>query len=148
MQDRVVSAVCEGGSSVLTSRYPNLLFQSGCNHAVFDSGCGLLKDTWAVTGTVTAVAGGNVFSSIFAGNVGFFSLGILVSGDSASMITGHEAGYVSLHSPLAGLSAGSSITVYPGCDGLPATCKNKFNNFNHFLGFTCIPSSNPVIWGL
>jgi uncharacterized phage protein (TIGR02218 family) len=148
IQDRIVSALCEGGSHILTSRFPDTLFQSGCNHAVFDEGCGLSKEAWGEQGTVTAVSGASVFSPLFAGNAGFYAGGILTFGDSASQITGHPDGHVTLHTPVAGLSAGSAITVYPGCDGTPATCKTRYNNFDHFLGFTCIPSSNPVIWGL
>lgn len=148
LQDRIVTAVCEGGSNILTARYPDTLFQSGCNHALFDPGCGLSKENWAVSGTVAGVFGANVFSSLFDGNAGYYSGGILTFGSSASMITGHPEGYVTLHIPVAGLSAGSEITVYPGCNGTPSVCKTRFNNFDHFLGFTCIPSSNPVIWGL
>ena len=148
IKDRIVTALCEGGSHILTSRFPDKLFQSGCNHALFDGGCGLSKAAFAVEGTVTTVDGASVFSPLFAGDPGYYAGGILSFGSSASLITGHLDGYATLHTPLAGLSGGSPITVYPGCDGTPTTCKNRFNNFENFLGFTCIPSSNPVIWGL
>ena len=148
IRDRIVTAQCEGGSRVLTRRFPDKLFQSGCNHALFDGGCGLSKESFAVSGAVSAVAGASVFSPVFAGNAGLYAGGILRSGASASLITGHLDGYVTLHTPVSGLESGSPITVYPGCDGNPSTCKNRFNNFDNFLGFVCIPSSNPVIWGL
>ena len=40
------------------------------------------------------------------------------------------------------------MDAYPGYDGSPATCVDKFDNLDNFVGFPYIPSKNPVVWGI
>jgi len=42
------------------------------------------------------------------------------------------------------LSPGDEIRVEAGCDKLPGTCRDKFNNFLNFRGFPDVPSAD---WG-
>ena len=38
---------------------------------------------------------------------------------------------------------GQTIVVQAGCDHLPTTCKNKFNNLANFNGFPFVPLEDP-----
>ena len=42
---------------------------------------------------------------------------------------------------------GGTVTAYPGCDGSPATCRDRFGNSARFGGCASIPSRNPAVWG-
>lgn len=148
LKDRVMEAVCESGSRALRALIPRVIFQSACNHALFSQGCGLDASAFSVPASVI-VAGALVRSTVFSiYPSGYFAGGRLSVGSMVTMITWHSGGDLKIHMPVQGLVSGSDVVIYPGCDGSPSVCKNRFNNFGRFLGFTCIPNSNPVIWGL
>jgi hypothetical protein len=42
------------------------------------------------------------------------------------------------------LADNNTVMVYPGCDGRIETCRDKFDNLIHFLGFPFIPDENPA----
>ena len=58
-------------------------------------------------------------------------------------ITAHVGDTLTLSYPFKGMAPGETVSVFPGCDGLESTCRNKFNNVLNFSGFTRLPSKNP-----
>jgi len=38
---------------------------------------------------------------------------------------------------------GDAVTLYPGCDRLYTTCRDKFANVPNFFGFPFIPRDDP-----
>jgi uncharacterized phage protein (TIGR02218 family) len=149
IKDRVAMAKCEARSSLLSSRLPTVIYQSYCNHDVFDDGCELPILTWRVVATITDITGYTITSATFGGYADdYFTGGRVQHGSDFRLVTDHVGNVLNLQLPFdARLEVGEDVTVMPGCDGSPATCKNKFNNLLNFLGFPYIPSSNPVIWG-
>lgn len=140
-----VSLECE---SVFTSlRRPGLRarFEYGCRHTLYQGGCRLLKDTYAVTGTLVGVTGGIVeVSSAGAYANGYFTGGMFASPQgSLRYVVGHSNSLLQLSRPIPDLVAGGTVTIYPGCDHTTETCKTKFSNLNNFGGFPFIPARNP-----
>jgi uncharacterized phage protein (TIGR02218 family) len=117
---------------------------------LFDDGCGLSEMDYQVETTVN-VAGSEMESGDFSAFAdGYFTGGYVKIGSDMRLITDHVESTIVLHVPFGSyVASGAEVLAYPGCDGSPATCKNKFDNFEDgFLGFPYVPDKNPVIWGV
>ncbi len=149
IKQTLVHADCEAKSDLLSARVPRVVYQSFCNHALFDADCGLRESEWRVAGTVGAIDGSTVeVQGLDAFADGYFKGGRLRFGGDFRLVTAHAGVTLELQIPFdARLAVGSPVYAYPGCDGNPDTCRNKFGNFERFLGMPLVPSNNPVIWG-
>lgn len=148
-----VNAKCEARSDALDTRIPRFIYQSYCNNDIFDSGCGLNEATYKVAGTVSSVSGHTIVSSAWGNAAGYeddyFKGGRVVYGTDMRLVVDHTNETLTLQIPFGSeVAAGVAVNAYPGCDGSPQTCKNKFNNLiaGH-MGMSYIPSRNPVIFG-
>lgn len=147
-----VQARCEAKSDYLTKRIPRYIYQSYCNHDIFDAECGLSAAAFKVTGVLSAVSGNTITASAWNNGNGYpdgwWTGGRAVYGSDMRLIVDHSDDDLVLQIPFSSsVIAGTSIDVYPGCDGSPQTCKNKFNNLLQHMGMSYIPSRNPVVWG-
>ena len=122
---------------------PRNLYQPACNHVLFDSGCGLVKNAFGAAGTVGAGAGATLIpwaaaSSAYAQGTITFTGGAN-TGVTAN-IKGADATALTLSYPLPDVpAAGDGFTAYQGCDHTLATCRAKFNNASNFRGFPFVP---------
>lgn len=135
----------------LDRKIPRNLYQHLCNHVLYGQGCGLNGANFAVQGQ--AQAGSTIFQLVtnLTGYVaGYFSLGKLQftsgalqgtwSGIQTQVGAGSQALTLTLTAPLLAPPApGDAFTAWPGCDRALRTCKNKFNDVDHFRGFPWIP---------
>lgn len=152
---RVVGAKASGNDiqveieSVFTSiKRPGLRakFEYGCRHTLYGNGCKINRETYKLEGGIISIAGGLTVSVSGASSFpdGYFSGGMLLATNGAlRFITNHTGEQVVLARPIPGLTGGQVATLYPGCDHLKETCKNKFNNLDNFGGFPWIPKRNP-----
>lgn len=150
IKDRTASARCESRSTLLEARLPRIIYQSFCNHDVFDDGCGLNEVAWRVTATITGISGYTLTSTSFGAKPNkYFTGGRIQFLTDHRLVTAHDGSNdLNLQLPFdARLGIGDSVFALPGCDGNPSTCKNKFNNLTKYLGMPYIPSHNPAIWG-
>ncbi len=122
---------------------PRNLYQPTCGHALYDSGCGLIKNAYGSTALVGA--GSTAVTIAFGGASALFVQGTIVftsgrnAGVSAS-VKSAEPGAVTLGYPLASVPAvGDAFTIYQGCDHTSATCQAKFANLANFRGFPFVP---------
>jgi uncharacterized phage protein (TIGR02218 family) len=121
-------------------------FEYNCRHALYGKGCLLDKENFKYVSTVNSVTGGLVVAvggaTSFAD--GHFSGGILKAFNGVTrFITAHTDNNITISRPLPELASGQAVTLYPGCDHLRATCKDKFNNLDRYGGFPWIPTRNP-----
>ena len=151
---QTVQGVCESRSIYLKKRIPKYVYQADCNHDIFDSKCALLESAWKVTGTVTHITGNTIrateWSNVSGYADGYFVGGRLVFDDvDMRLITEHVDDMLTIQVPFttSDVYVGISVDAYPGCDGTPETCRDKFNNLTKFFGMPYIPTRNPVIWG-
>lgn len=144
---------------------PRLLWSTGCFHEVYDSGCGLLKATFTVSGTITSVGDAAHFvASAMSQPTGYFKLGVLtfdgnvtpaLAGVSGPVNSFTNPGAFAMRFPFPALPAvGDTFKVYPGCDKQQATCSNTnaatgpaFNNLPHFAGTPYIPVPETTLDG-
>lgn len=164
----VITSKAVTGGTMFDRKVPRPLFQLGCNNALFDVGCGLLKANWKFTATVSAV-----------GSAGYpfeFELSSLarVTGSTPTYSANWFAGgWIELNAsgsswqrrpillstnPVAGVltvtldrdpdpfpSVSDSVILYPGCDLTAATCAVKFDNYLNFFGHPFMPVGNPSL---
>ena len=129
---------------VLDYDMPRNLYSPTCLHTLYDSGCGVIRGTYAANG---AAGTGSTSSRIaFAGALALHAQGSIVftSGVNANVratIKGVAVGAsLSLVYPLPSTPAtGDGFTVYAGCDHTSATCASRFNNIGNFRGFPYVP---------
>jgi uncharacterized phage protein (TIGR02218 family) len=123
---------------------PRNIYQPTCLHALYDSGCTLVKNAF---GTAGAVGGGSTASAInwSGANVNFQQGSITFSSGVNAGVTANVNAVVAGTSLMLGYplqsapSSGDTFTVYYGCDHTPGTCQTKFGNLANFRGFPYVP---------
>lgn len=139
----------------LNTQFPKNYFLPGCNHSLFDAGCGLSKSTYAFSGTVSGTPTTTGFDSNATQADGYFALGYLVwvTGANAGLTSrvksyANASGAFTIIYPLpVAPSSGDTFTAYPGCDKQYSTCSTKFSNLAHFRGFPYVPTPEMIEMG-
>ena len=149
-------------------KIPRLRVTRQCGYALYETGgkngkCDVVESAFTHTFIVSSILDSGksvILNSVpgsgeddpdVAGSPGKFSLGrawLTSNPKSQSFISGHSwdgaNATIDMHNPIVGLLAGSLLSLSWGCDWRPATCKDKFSNFDNFLGFPKLPSINPA----
>ncbi len=126
---------------------PRNMYQAGCEHTLFDSGCKLLAANFRESGAVTGVVSRSILSTNAPapGGSGTYALGRI------AMTSGRNAGIVRMIHDWDGASTimvtppfpflveiGDTANLYPGCDKTEQTCI-AFGNRDNFGGDPFIP---------
>jgi uncharacterized phage protein (TIGR02218 family) len=129
--------------TLLDLNMPRNLYAPSCAHVLFDSGCGLTKNSYAASGTVGAGVTNSIIpwsaaSSAYVQGTILFSSG--VNAGVGANVKSATPGALALSYPLLNTPAvGDAFTAYQGCDHTQATCQSKFNNLGNFRGFPYVP---------
>ncbi len=150
--------------SIFTSlRRPGLRarYQRSCRHMLYGRTCGVNKESWAVAGVPTAVAGTVVtVPEAAAYHAGYFATGMLEGPDGTlRFIIAHNGSQLTLLRPFESLAkalvsdgyglsygkyyGGVTCRMFPGCDRSRNICLNRYNNLDNYGGFDWIPLRNP-----
>jgi len=143
--------ICSPMSAALKRNVPRLLVQKECPWATYGVGCGLDKNAFKDTGTLTNVDGYDLYADVFATRAdGWFSYGwIETLNGIRRFIVAHVGNKVTLQTPfIPNISPGDTIYAFAGDDHLEATCRTKFNNIANFAGHSRVPIDNPYAVGL
>jgi hypothetical protein len=139
---------------LLNVAMPRNLVQTGCLHTLFDTGCGLNRASFAVSGTVTGTPTALQFNTSLTQVSGYFDNGKIsfsggVNGGIKRMVKGYvnASGGVTLIRPLPfPPGVGDTFSIEPGCMKTQAACSNAstavgapFNNLVHFRGAPFVP---------
>jgi hypothetical protein len=128
---------------------PRNTFQAGCRWQLFSPGCTLNAASFAVSGTVVAQTGNNLFTSNVGapGGSGTYALGrvVFTSGQNAGFARSVRSwaegspGTFTLLAPFPyPIADGDAFTAYPGCNKTFGNCSN-FGNTVNFGGQPWIP---------
>lgn len=122
-------------------------YQRSCRHALYQRGCNLDQEAFAIPATVTAATGAGLtlsasVSQSLAGGV------IRLQSGEVSFIISHQDQSLTLIRPFPELIdalAGGDVAVdlFPGCDHTASTCDAVFSNLHNYGGFPWIPGRNP-----
>lgn len=140
----------------LRSPVPKLRYQLTCNWALFESftignttlGCRLVKDDYAVEATIADMdpRKREIMSDVFGEYEDqYFCLGTIEKGNEKRTIIDHTGETITIAYAMKDLKVGDVVVVYPGCDGRPETCRDKFDNLMNAMFFPFIPEDNPAI---
>lgn len=125
-----------------------------CNHRTFDAGCGLVEATFTTAGTISAINTSPpwVEASAFGTKATaesddyWFALGKVTVGNEVRMCVGVDTSNLNrlyLNAPFQEAAVSDSISAVAGDNKRIATCRDKFNNLENFLGFPYVPANNP-----
>ncbi|HVP99511.1 MAG TPA: DUF2163 domain-containing protein [Roseiarcus sp.] len=135
---------------ILDYEMPRNLFSTTCVHTLYDSGCGVIRGTYAAAGTAGAGSNQSTINSPVA--LAMHAQGSLVfsTGLNANVRATVKAAYpgqgFALMYPLPFAPAfGDAFTVYAGCDRTLATCQGRFNNKANFRGFPFVPPAETAV---
>lgn len=152
-------AVTLGGR--LESQVPAFLIQPDCNYIVYEPNtCKVAKAGFEFLGTLVSVTGSDVTIDVTANPPthdlvdDYFANGWIEKGAGAAYerrpivrsvkITASQQ-KITVRMPFDSLPGGAAFKWWPGCDGQPSTCKNRFNNFINFGGHPHVPQENPSL---
>ena len=136
---------------LLNIQMPRNLVQPPCLHTLFDTGCSLVKASFATPG---AVAAGSTKTQINCGLVNptdFFTQGTItfLTGPNAGVsrsIKRYLPGLIVLIAPLPNTPiVGDTFEAFPGCDKRLTTCDTKFNNKVNFRGMPFVPKPEAAV---
>ncbi|MBS9781849.1 MAG: phage BR0599 family protein [Gammaproteobacteria bacterium] len=145
VNNAVITIECE---SIFTSvRRPGLRarYELQCRHALYSQNCGVNQSGYKESTKVFNVKNGYILQTDgISKDNGWFSGGMVQTQDGVlRYIAEHKDNEIILNRPFNDNIAGQTVALYPGCDHLKETCKNKFNNLDNFGGFPYIPIKNP-----
>jgi uncharacterized phage protein (TIGR02218 family) len=123
---------------------PRNLYSPTCVHTLYDSGCGVIRGTYSVSGTVAAGSTASLINTSVAAAGHVQGSVVFISGANAnvratvkSVVAGAS---LSLMYPIPSTpSTGDAFTVSFGCDHTRGTCQGKFSNLANFRGFPFVP---------
>jgi len=138
---------CESVYTSLKRTGLRRLYQKGCTHVIYESGCNVARASFKSTKTVATVSGVTVTFSAIGVADNYFAGGYLEWVDGGvtyrRAIRQQLGGTVTISFPLPGLAASDSVDLYPGCDHTLATCIAKFSNGLNYGGQPYYPDKNP-----
>lgn len=141
--------------NLLNTPMPRDVYQAQCKNQVFDSGCGLARAAWQVTGSVGSVVTGIAAQSNFGSTLGqpdgWFAQGTVqfTTGANAGVkrtVKGFAGGAFSFALPWPNTIAAADLFVaLPGCNrSLDGGGCAKFNNRARYRGEPFIPQPETV----
>ena len=137
----------------LNAAFPRNYFLPQCNHALFDTGCGLAKSSYAVTVATGSSTVTTITQTSLAQADGYFALGYIVITSGVNLgltrtVRSFASGVFTLLYPLPSpCAAGDTFIAYPGCDKTQGTCGTTFGNLPQFRGFPYVPTPEVIELG-
>lgn len=127
-----------------------LSWSRNCTHVLYGRGCNLNKDDFVENiGSITVVDAVSISGANFATfPAGYFSGGFIEWNPTVGVtermgIERHNGGNVTLMGLTNGLTTGTLIVAYPGCDRLPTTCNDTFANLLNYGGINHMQGKSP-----
>lgn len=120
-----------------------------CNYTVFERGCEVNRDLYKVEALVQSMDGLTISSATFATlDDDWFAGGYVewqqgVGNFETRGIVSHTGSVLELLGGTEGILLGSTVAVYPGCNGTLSICSGKFSNSDNFGGNPHQPGKSP-----
>lgn len=121
-----------------------------CNHALYDTGCGMKMDDYRTDTIVTAVGGRVIQLDAVTGDSipvmlrgGSFAGGLLIFNKRKWFIERNILFDFTLMTPMDATMVGETVSIYKGCSRSYDVCLNRFNNTRNFGGFPKWPVTSP-----
>lgn len=126
-----------------------LTWDRECCYTVFDGRCGAPRASFRVVAAVFALDGAALNVPAAAGYAdGWFAGGWVewpIEGGEVERrgVESHAVDTLTLLGGTDGVGVGSTISLFPGCDGLIQTCNDKFSNTDNCGAIKDLPGKSP-----
>jgi hypothetical protein len=113
-----------------------------CQHALYGPGCRAVRgganvSVLDVDGYLVTLAIGDPDGFLNGGEI------VRIIDNEARTIVEQVGNVCRVDVPFPALASGETVNIVPGCDGLIATCRDKFDNVVNFGGLPLLPLDNP-----
>ena len=123
------------------------LYSNTCRASLGDARCKVDIEALKASYTVTSASGGSFVTAELSEAAGHWALGFVkwVTGANAgttSQVQSSDGGTKSvflLSAPLNDIEIGDTGLIYPGCDKIATTCRDKFNNMVNMRAEPTVP---------
>ena len=137
--------------SALRSRIHNFYYQGICNHLLYDTGCGVDRDSFTIDATVASISD-NRFEITINETIDeddqYYRGGTLGYDDiNQRTILSQEGNVFSISADLSDLDISDALFIRAGCDHSLTTCRTKFANSVNFGGMAFIPTREIFVDG-
>ena len=139
--------------AALGQDFPNVYYQSPCNHTVFDAHCKMVYADHSSVVATTLINGRTLTFAAVPDLVAGKLLGgeVKLASGERRMVTAETATTVTVNFAFSSnaLTLGDEVTLAKGCDlAYLGDCKTSFMNQINFGGYPFIPSDNPFTTGI
>ena len=120
-------------------------YQLQCRRTLYETGCNVDSSLHRLEATIATVIGAQVVATAAATMPdGWFAGGkLMLSNGLQRMIYLHQGAALTLASPMAELTTGMTVSLYPGCAHTLDACGAKFGNTVNYGGMPWLPIKNP-----
>lgn len=143
------SLVCEINLAKIRRLGLRQRFQTTCNLQLYSERCGVNREDFKATVTVSAVNGLLIAVSGMPSVADQYYAGGYAQDEAGTrrFIASQVGNELSMLLPFESLSVGDSLDIYAGDDHTHETCRDKFDNIANFFGFFTLPGRNPWTQG-
>lgn len=139
---------CESISASMEKTGLRMGYGRGCPYTLYDQRCLASMAAVRLDTTLTAVGTLTITSPAFSAFAdGYFAGGFiqwLMDGETSQRgIEAHTGTLLTLLDITAGLTVGTVVTAYPGCDRTISVCDSRFSNHLNFGGIPNLPGKSP-----
>jgi uncharacterized phage protein (TIGR02218 family) len=121
-----------------------------CNHALYDTGCGVNMEDYRLDTDISLVAGRQItVTDTITDSVqimlrgGSYAGGVLVVGKQRWFIERNVSSSLILMTPMPDDMLGETVAIYKGCSRTYDICQSRFDNTRNFGGFAKWPVTSP-----
>lgn len=138
--------------NALAQPVPGRVWQTPCNHVLYDARCTIDPAGFTTSTTVTGIsADGTVHVGSTGGIIDFLAAGQMVNtrtGERRQVVSNNALTDVIINFPFKDLVVGDTVHLIAGCDHSLLVCINKFANVINFGGHPYLPENNPFFGNL
>lgn len=129
------------------------VYQPTCRASLGDTRCGVDLGALTVTGTIDSTSSDRrtLADAARTEAAGYFDFGLLTwtsgANDGLAMeVRSSSTGTIELQLPMPfAVASGDAYSLTPGCDGLFATCRDRFDNVINFRGEPHVPGTDQLM---
>jgi hypothetical protein len=145
--------------------FPRMYVTRLCDHRLYSELCGLSAANWTDTGNILSISKNRLgfYADVDVSRADqyyrygyahqtyahrWITYSSLVESSGYGGVTSNVVLFNVMHPIPPSWDYGSTVYFAAGCDKLMSTCRNKFNNFVHYLGFPHAPYETIRLTGL
>jgi uncharacterized phage protein (TIGR02218 family) len=138
-------------NELLNAQMPRNIYDPGCIHTLYDTGCTVSRSALTVSGAVNGTSSGsNVVTNVRAATA-YYAQGVIAftsgpnNGERRTVKSFSGGVVVPIRAFRSVPTIGDTFIIYPGCNRLQSTCTIKFSNLPNFRGYPYIPVPETAI---